>query len=136
MDYPRLRTELTTDPVALGYAGLPDAQAAAKLNALDTGRAQARTAVPMQEVFNSIVNADWPTAGSAAESKLLALLGMPVVDASNANTKALIAAIFAAGTQTRTNLQALGTQTVSRAVELGLGTVLASDVQRARAGSW
>jgi hypothetical protein len=136
MDYGALRSELTTDPVTLGYSGLTDTQAAAKLNATDTGRTQARTAVPVAEIYNNIVNADWPTAASTSESKLRALLGMQTIDASNANTKTIIGAIFGAGTQTRTNLLAIGTQTVSRATELGLGPVLVSDVTKARAGVW
>lgn len=136
MDHAALRTELTVDPVALGYSGLTDAQAAAKLNAVDTGRTQLRAAVPVQEVFNAIVNADWPTVPSAAESKLRALLQMQSIDASNANTKTIIGAVFGAGTQTRTNLLALGSQTVSRATELGLGAVTTIDVTRARSGVW
>src|SRR4051812_10535777 len=114
MNYPVLQTELQGDPVALGYAPLTDAQAAAKLNDLTTGRTLARTAIPVAEIYNNILNADWPAPASAAESKLRALLGMQTVDASNANTKTIIGAIFGVGTPTRTNLLALGTQTVSR----------------------
>lgn len=142
MNFPALRTELTTDPVALGYSGLTDVQAAAKLNALDTGRTLPRTNVPVAEIYNAIVNADWPDPGAAgtrvAESKLRGLLAMQTIDASNANTKAIIAAIFGAGTTTRANLLALATRTVSRAEEIGLGVVTAGDVGLARAkdGGW
>lgn len=136
MDYTTLRTELLSDPVTLGYSGLSDINAAAKLNAVDTGRTQARTAVPVAEIFNGIVNADWPAVASVAESKLRGLLQMQTVDASNANTKAIVGAIFGVGTQTRTNLLEIGTQTVSRATELGLGPVAPVDVTRARSGVW
>jgi hypothetical protein len=139
MDYAALRTELTTDPVTLGYAGLTDTLAAAKLNATDTSRTATRTAVPVQEVFNAIDDGAWPTAGSLSESKLRTVLGMPQVDASNTNTRGILGAVFPASgatAATRTRLLALSTQTVSRAVELGLGPVLTSDVTKARAGVW
>lgn len=136
MQYDVLRNELLADPIGLGYSGMTDLLAAAKLNALDTGRTQARTAVPVAEMFNAIVNADWPAVASLAESKLRALLQMQTVDASNANIKVIIGAVFGAGTVTRTNLLAIGSQTVSRAVELGLGVITTLDVTRARAGVW
>lgn len=140
MQYDVLRTELLTDPLPLGYSGLTDAQAAAKLNAVDTGRTQARTAVPPQEIFNAINDAAWPTT-AILQDKLRAVLGMPAVDASNANTRGILGAIFPASgatLATNTRLVALGTQTVSRAVELGLGIVQAADVTLARtkAGGW
>lgn len=138
MDYTALRAELTGDPVALGYSGLTDALAAAKLNATDTGRTLARTDVPPREVFNAINDAAWP-ATAILQDKLRALLGMPTIDASNPNTRGIVAAIFpnsGATAATFARLLALGTQTVSRAAELNLGTVTTLDVTRARSGIW
>lgn len=139
MDYPVLKNELQLDPVSLGYSALTDTQAAAKLNAVDTGRTLNRTAVPAQEVFNAIDDGAWPTAGSLSESKLRTVLGMPAVDASNTNTRGIFGAVFpntGATAATRTRLLAIGTQTVSRAQELGLGPVLVSDVTKARTNTW
>lgn len=138
MDYAALRAELTTDPVALGYAALTDTQAAAKLNAVDTGRTQNRTAVPVQEVFNAVNDAAWPST-AILQDKWRGVLSMPAVDASNTNTRGILGAVFPnSGATAATNgrLLALSTQTVSRATELGLGPVLASDVTKARAGVW
>lgn len=137
MNYAALRQELTLDPVPLGYAGLSDTQAAAKLNALDTGRTQPRTAVPVQEVFNQVEDAAWPST-AILQDKWRGVLSMPVVDASNTNTRAILGTIFpnsGATAATRARLLALSTQPVSRATELGLGIVLESDVTRARAGT-
>jgi hypothetical protein len=138
VDYQRLRTELTTDPLGRGYAGMPDQQAADDLNSLATGRTRARTAVPTQEVFNAIDNAAWP--GTAIlQHKLQCVLGMPVVDASNANTRGILGAVFpnsGATAATNQRLQALATEAVSRAAELGLEAPSALDVQRARSGVW
>lgn len=143
MDYQKLRTELTTDPVALGYSGLTDTPAAAKLNALDTGRTLNRTSVPTSEVRNAIEDGAWPDPGNAStrvsESKLRALLQMASIDASNANIRAAFGTIFpnsGATAATRTALLALATRTVSRAEELGLEAVTPVDVTRARAGVW
>lgn len=139
MDYTALRAELLNDPAALGYAALGDQAAADRLNATDTGRTLNRTNVPTTEVLGAIADAAWPAVASASESKLLAILGMPYVDASNTNIRAILGAIFPTGGSTgatRTALLALATRVVSRQEELRLGVVTAGDVQRARAGSW
>lgn len=140
MDYAALRAELTTDPLALGYAALTDTQAAATLSALDTGRTQPRTAVPVQEIFNQVEDAAWPST-AILQDKWRGVLSMPVVDASNTNTRAILGTIFpnsGATAATRTRLLALSTTPVSRATELGLGTVTAGDVAlaRAKSGGW
>lgn len=142
MDYALLRTELLTNPAGLagGYTGLTDQAAADKLNALDTGRTRARTAVPVQEIFNAIDNAAWPST-AALQNKLSGVLSMPVVDASNTNTRGILGSIFPnSGATANTNgrLLALSTEAVSRAAELGLSLVTAGDVERARSktGGW
>lgn len=151
MDYAALRAELSNDPVALGYklaAGaapnpyvsgtMTDDQAAALLNSLTTGRTQSRTAVSTTQVLGAVLSSEWPATSSASESKLRAILGMPVVDASSPNIRTLFSDIFAAGTTSRTNLLALATQPISRAQELGLPPVTVGDVTLARtkSGGW
>jgi len=138
MNYSGLRAELTTDPLAIGYAPLSDQAAADKLNAANTGRTRQRTAVPVQEVFSAVDNAAWPST-AALQDKWRGILSMPAVDASNANTRGILGSIFpnSGGTAaTNTRLLALATETISRATELGLEAVAAVDVARARAGEW
>lgn len=142
MNYALLRTELLTNPAGLtgGYTGLTDQAAADLLNSLTTGRTRPRTAVPIQEVFNVVDNAAWPST-AALQDKWTGVLSMPVVDASNTNTRGILGAIFpAAGAtlNTNTRLLALATETISRATELGFGVVAAGDVNLARAktGGW
>jgi hypothetical protein len=130
-----LRSELLNDPLGWGYAAMSNAQAADKLTATNTGRTVPRTEVPVREVFNAIVNADWP-AQSANQDKLAACLNMQSLDMSNANTRGILASIFPAGSQTRTNLQALASRPVSRAEELGIGIVTEGMVSQARSGVW
>lgn len=139
MDYPVLAAELTNDPVSLGYAGLTHAQAAAKLNATNTGRTRNRTAVTSREVFNCIDSGAWPAAGSQAAHMLQVVLAMDYIDASNTNTRGILGTVFpnsGATAATRTRLLALATEPISRATELNLETVTEGDVARARAGTW
>ena len=138
MDYNKLAVELNTDPAGLGYAGLNNAQAAAKLNATDTGRTRSRTRVEVTEIFNCIDDGAWPTT-AILQDKLRGLLSMPYVDASNTNTRGILGAIFpnsGATAGTRARLLALATEPVSRAAELGLGLVTPGDVEVARGGQW
>lgn len=142
MDYAKLRTEITTDPAALGYAalGTNDSAIAAKLNATDTGRTMPRTAVPIAEFFNQIDDGAWPST-AILQNKLSGLLTMQTIDASNTNVRGIIGTIFpnsGATAATRTRLLALQNQAVSRAIELGLGAVTEGDcnLARTKAGGW
>lgn len=140
VDFAVLRTELTTDPLSLGYAGLSDQAAADKLNATNTGRTRNRTAVPTTEVFKQVEDGAWPST-AILQNKWAGVLSQPTVDASDPLVRGILGAIFpvgAATTATRNRLLALGTETVSRATELGLGAVTPGDVADARAktGGW
>jgi hypothetical protein len=136
VDYPKLKAELTNDPLALGYSGMNDQIAANKLNATDTGRTQVRNSVSKLEIFKGIVNSEWPTT-AILQNKLQTMFALDTIDPSNANIQAIITSIFAAGTATRANIIAMATQTVSRATELALGEVVsAGHVQQARSGNW
>lgn len=134
MDYRKLRDELTTDPLARGYAGMTDVQAAASLNTAD--RAVARTIIPAYEIINATVPAEWAALSAAEKQRYQTMTGAGQVDASNANVGAAFLAMFAGGTATRTALAALQSTTMSRAAELGLDTVTTLDVERARGGRW
>ena len=140
MEYARLRSELMADPVALGYAGLTDPQAADRINATDTGRTLPRTAVPASEILGAVDNGAWPST-AILQDKLRNILSIDPVDAANDNIRSVIGAIFPAGGTTgatRTRLLALSARTVSRAEELGLGVVTPGDVSLARSkqGGW
>jgi hypothetical protein len=142
MDYAVLRNELLNNPAGItgGYVGLTDQEAADKLNALTTGRSRNRTAVPIQEVVGQVNDAAWPTT-AILQDKWRGIYSMPVVDASNSNTRGILGAIFPnSGNTAATNarLLALATETISRATELGLGNVTVGDVNLARSkpGGW
>lgn len=138
MDLQALKTELATDPLNLGYAGLSDPhEKAAKLNetpaAAEPGRQRDRTTLEAWEVFEATVKSEYAALSADDKELYRAMLSMGTINVRGANTRATFAGLFQAGTQTRANLVALQTQPVSRARFLGFGLVRADDVLRAEA---
>lgn len=127
-DLAKLRTELTTDPLTRGYSGMTAAQVIASLNTAN--RTRARALIPSYEIVNAIVPADWAALTDKTAIQLIISAGS--VDPNNSNVSAAFLAAFGAGTTTRANLIAIRNETVSRAVELGLGDVHTGDVNAAR----
>jgi hypothetical protein len=135
-----LRTELQTDPQAIGYA--PHVQAARDqviadlLNLTRTGAAyqQFRGVVSAYEIINATDPAEWAALTAQEKQRYQTLTGAGQVDLSNANLRAMFSAMFAANTTTRAALLAIATRTGSRAeVLFGPGvTVTAAQIGAAR----
>src|SRR5438046_1283188 len=82
MDYPALRTELLTDPLTTAnvagwnigsgykrpYSQLTDALAAAKLNAVDTGRSQRRRDITAMELLEAVDVRDFISNANALQA--------------------------------------------------------------------
>lgn len=131
MDYNALNSELITDPLARGYSGMSDAAAAADLNTVY--RTRTRDTVSGSEILNATDDAEFTAlADPTDKNRWLSLCGIAEIDTGNGVAKSLEADLFGAGTTTRDNLAALKSESISRAVELGLGTVRAGDVEYAR----
>ena len=131
MNYTALKTELTSDPLTRGYAAMTSQQAADSLNTAN--RPVERSVVPAHEVFEAVVPSEWAALAAAEKTRFQSIIGMGDVNLKGTNTRAALAAMFAAGTTTRANLIALQAgQPISRAAELGLGEVTAGDIERAR----
>lgn len=132
-----LRAELDADPLARGYAGMTDAQAAASLNTAD--RPVDRTDVPGHEIYAAITPThalqvyDLATGTPAHQRWLDIMFQLDSVPLDNANIRTALTTIFAGKQSTLDALVALQTVTVSRAQELSLGRVLVGDVTQARA---
>ncbi len=91
-------------------AALSDSAAADAINAMT--RQETVSTVSGQEIFEATTQADY-TALTAAQKPLYhAIIAMSSIKVSGANTRAALLAMFAAGTQTRTNLVALQTRAV------------------------
>ena len=152
MDYARLRTELTTDPVTLGYGTMTDAQASDALNSLTTGRIYRRPDISPAEIWENMELSDYPALAGSPNAAALSnerrdlawlsgLANLPSIrllndDGTDTQIRLKLAAMFPAGSGTRTRLLALSQRTVSRAEELGLGPVSENDVKTARSGVW
>jgi len=133
-----LATEINTDPKALGYS--PGTKTNAQITTIiNTAGASSETidsgVVQGHQIVGAIVQADYALLSAAQVSQLTIWLSPPFVDTSSANVRAVFAALFGAGTQTRTNLQALTQRAASRAeILFGRGTVvLVEDVSAALA---
>ena len=126
-----LRDELTSDPLARGYAGMSDQQAADSLNTAN--RTVDRGVIAAHEAVDAIVAAEWLSLADVKRSAITLIVSAGQVNVANPNVQAIFANAFGAGTATRANLIALKTETVSRAVELGLNNVRPGTVAEARA---
>lgn len=156
MNYPVLRNELLTDPLAWGYAAvyggsLPtttdvlagDATVAALLNDSSRGRTIRRADITAAEIWQVLDMADLPalpgnptsTALSQERRDLAWLTGLGAIsvpvrlltaDGSDTQIRANLARLFPAGTGTRTRLLVLAERAVTRADELVLGGVVSA----------
>ncbi len=135
-DIQALKTELTTDPLGRGYAGMGDQAAADSLNTVD--RQRNKTSITGDEIFNAADGAELAALANGAAGPqrkfqmFLALCGRDSVDPFGTANVALIQEIFGGGSATITALAALRTEPVSRGVEIGFGTVGSGDVSEAR----
>lgn len=131
--YDDIWTEISTDPLTRGYSGMTDAEVADSMNTAD--RTAPRTTITGVELMNNAVPAE-VAALSAAERELhAAFIQMDSIPIETGGQgRAMIGALFGAGTATRTNLLALvaddGVQT--RGQEIGVGVVLVGEIQRVR----
>lgn len=132
-DYQTLRIELTTDPLAKGYAGMSDAQAAASLMA--AYRTTERASIRASELYEAVVDSEFTALAANVQTRVRDLYTLDVVPAATGSrARAVLLAIFGAGTQTRANLAALVKVDVRRCDEIGWSVgVTDQDVAAARA---
>ena len=128
-----LKTELTTDPLGRGYAGMTNTQVVTSLRTAN--RTVERRSVSGSQIYNAIVPSEFSTLLATQQQLVRDVFGLgDTIDVrTGTNARAVMLAAFGAGTTTRANLIALVQETISRAAELGLGDVREGDVARARA---
>ena len=120
-----LRSEILSDPAAVGYAGKEPHEIAALLNDPARGETVSRAMVPSWELQAAVVGSEFQALSAVAQRAWLAIVALPEVPVTNANLRSQVAAIWGAGTATRGNLQALETRPGSRAEALwGEGTYI------------
>lgn len=139
INYAQLKTELQTDPSALGYSALLAAGnhvgVAAVLNLTRAGVTIKRDIIPAHQLFEAITATDYAALTAAEKTRLQIILSMGQVNVRGDNTRAQLAAMFGAGTATRTAVLALIDRQGSRAEQLfGSGvSISAADVALALA---
>lgn len=119
-DIERLASEIATDPLARGYAGMTDQQVADDLNT--AYREIIRSNLSGSTIFNAIVPSEF--SGLTADQQQLVRdvfsLGDAVDVGPGTNARTVLLDAFGAGTVTRDNLVAAVTVNVTRAEELNL----------------
>lgn len=131
--YQTIRDELDNDPLARGYAGMTDQQATDSLNTED--RSVDRETMSASEIFEAIEVAEWQalTADQKNQVEKVIQLGDNIQIGTGTKARAFLADAFGPATTTRATLLSLAQETISRAQELGLGTLVIGDIQNARA---
>jgi hypothetical protein len=130
MNYYVLNQELINDPLVRGYLVMSDQEAADDLNIFN--RTRNRSSMTGSEVLQSVDAAEYALLPDIKKNAFWGLLGIAVLDPFGVEAD-IILDIFGGGSNTVIALNADRIEDVSRAVELSLGFVLASDVLKARA---
>lgn len=132
MDYQALWTEISTDPLSRGYAGMTDAEIAESLNTAD--RTITRDTLGSAEIYEQIVVSEFQALTDGEKTLVRDILGLGGNIQVGPGTKArtVLINVFGAGSQTITDLAAALEQTVSRAAELDLPRIYVHDVATAR----
>lgn len=144
MNYSALKTEISTDPLAIGYAKMTDDQVAASLNtsnraAIASVMVNARTAMQTLGATKGAAFLDALENAAASTSPvkwaMYFLKSDSGVDVGDPQTRGQLDALAAAGVLNQadvTTIKALAETTISRAHELGLPVVMPWQVDHAR----
>lgn len=124
-----LKIEIDTDPLGRGYSGMTDMQVADSLNTAN--RSRNKTSVSGSDIFRNVDGTEFNTKTAEQKRDVLALCAIGDVDPFGP-AASIITQIFGGGSTTVTTLAAFRVETISRATELGLGTVAEGHVQEAR----
>ncbi len=120
-----LLSEITNDPLSVGYSTMTDLQVSQSLNTVN--RVLARESISGSELFGYTDAAEYTALTDGQKQQWLGLCGIDTVLKS---AVPLIKSLFGNGTVTWGAI--VKTETVSRAQELGLGSINEGDVKHAR----
>ena len=126
-----LKIELTDDPLGRGYSGMSDIDAANDLNT--AYRSQNKSSLNGNSLFTATDSTEF--AGLTEEKRSLWVSWCSTDrDPFNTENIAFVNWIFDGASATLTALAAIRTENISRASELGIGTVKEGYVALARGG--
>lgn len=150
MDYAKLKAEIQTDPLGRGYSAMTAEQVAASLNAVNRTRVIPEAFVNAKSLYSSLGAAAAETviqkleAGASGDSPLAPVLKRAVqwilpseqgIDLGNAVTRGLLDQLSGPllTAEEVAAIKAIAEEAVSRAQELGLGSVTCGDCLRYKA---
>ena len=130
MDYSVLTAELLNDPLARGYSTMSDAEAAADLNTEYCTRNL--PSISGDTAFTATDATEFAQLTDHKRSLWMSWTSKDSINPFSATNVAFVNWLFGAESTTIATLNALRVEAISRAVELGLGTVKVGHVQTAR----
>ena len=117
-----LKTEITGDPLGRGYADMTDQQVVDDLNT--AYRSRNRTSMTGDEVFRSVATrADWDGLLDNEKIMFLSLCARDSIDPFAAANVEMVKSLFGNASATVANLATARIEAITRAQELGFGTV-------------
>lgn len=125
-----IKTEIDGDPLTRGYAGMTDEAVADDLNTVY--RTANKGSLTGSLLFEATDNTEWAALTDNKKSLWISFCNKTSVDPFNSSVVAFVQYIFGGGSTTVTNLNSLRTENISRAAELGVGSVRPGDVAQAR----
>ena len=132
-----LLTEIQTDPMTLGLAGMDDGGISRLLNAIGGSSETIEvTSLDAATVQRAVIGSEFINLSTAQQNLWLAILSVGTIAVKDPNIRAQVVAVWGAPTVTRTNLIALQSRSASRSEVLwGEGvSVSVSDVAIALRG--
>lgn len=130
MNYLILKDEIAIDPLGRGYITMSDQECADDLNSIY--RTRNVTAVSASQALNTIDTAEWTALSDTDQRKIWDILHMGGDLNPWGKEAQMFISVFGAGSQTIQDLAASRIEDISRASELGLGIVRASDIYKVR----
>lgn len=138
INYPALATEITTDPMSLGYAGKSDYEIATILNTAGaSGETLFKSYTPVEDIIACIVRSEYDALAAAGKTYLNeVVLKSAKVKTGDVTLRNQLGGLFGAGTTTRTNLTNIASRPASRGeILFGEGTTISDqDVATALRG--
>ena len=132
-----LKSELQTDPTALGYsahvAAGRTAALADLLNALNPAISVFRHSIPTWEIVANTAKPEYDALLPGDKQLYQILVSTGTVDVSDSRIRAMFAGIFGVGTTTRANLITMASRSGSRAEQLFGVSVSHTDCAKALA---
>jgi len=129
MSIESLQTELQTDPLEIGYAGMTDEEIRTSLYTVN--RDVNRSSMTGSEVMNAIDPGEFNALVADDQQRLWDILHLGTINPFGVEAT-MMTTLFGGPSVTITTLAVIRKSTVSRASELGLGRVALSDITKAR----